>query len=68
MHVVGCLEGQVTVFRSDGGTCHQVAHLNPMQEVQKSSYLIHAGNGQQTSTRGVDFILQQIVFRAASHG
>ena len=68
IHVVGYLEWQVTVFRSDGGTHQQAACLNPMWEVQKSACPMHAASGQQTSTRGVDFILQQIVFRAASHG
>ena len=48
-------------------THQQVVRLNTICEVQKSTCYRHAARGQQTSTRGQDFILQQIVFRAASH-
>ena len=37
-----------------------------MCEVQKSVCFTHATSDQQTLTRGVDFILQQIVFRSSS--
>ena len=49
------------------GTCQQVTHLSSVLGVQKNNCSTPAASGQQTSTRGVDFILGLIVFRVTLH-
>ena len=54
-------------LNEQAGTYEQVKYLNRMWAVQKSTCSIPAASRQQTSTRDVDFIVEQIVFRVTLH-
>ena len=71
--VCECIRSQLSrsepdlYLNEEAGTHQQAAHHNIMCRVQKTTYSTLAANGWKTSTRGVDFILQQIVLRVALH-